>query len=295
MNRLSLDRRAAIIRALVDGNSVRATGRIAGAAKGTILSLLADVGEMCFAYQHAKHVNLTCERIQMDEIWSFVGAKEKNTTPDKKIDQSWGDVWTWVAICADTKLVPMWYVAPRHMGSAIYFMKDIAGRLANRIQLTTDGAMLYEHAVARAFTPEGVDYARLRKIYGRPEGGSASGWSRYSPAACIGAEREPVFGNPDPKHINTSYVERTNLTMRTSMRRFTRLTNGFSKKLDNHCHAIALHFMAYNYCKPLSTLTKKAKGVHTTPAMAAGLTDRVWTCEDIARMVEPTEVITVPR
>lgn len=290
MDRLSLERRAAIIRALVDGNSVRATGRICGAAKGTILTLLADVGEACFAYQHAKHVNLKCERVQIDEIWSFVGAKEKNILPEKKLSQSWGDAWTWVAIDADTKLVPMWAVAPRHLGSATRFMADIASRMAGRIQLTTDGAMLYEQAVARTFTPEGVDYARLRKIYGVPSDGSVSGWGKYSPAACIGAESEPVFGNPDPKHINTSYVERTNLTMRMSMRRFTRLTNGFSKKIDNHFYAIALHFMAYNYVKPISTLTKKAKGIHTTPAMAAGLTDRVWTCEDIARLIEPREV-----
>lgn len=158
--------------------------------------------------------------------------------------------------------------------------------MAGRIQLTTDGALLYEQAVARTFTPEGVDYARLRKIYGVPSDGSVSGWGKYSPAACIGAESEPVFGNPGPKHISTSYVERTNLTMRMSMRRFTRLTNGFSKKIDNHFYAIALHFMAYNYVKPISTLTKKAKGIHTTPAMAAGLTDRVWTCEDIARLIE---------
>jgi IS1 family transposase len=286
MNRLSIARRAQIIAALVDGNSVRATCRIVGAAKGTVLSLVADIGAACLAYQYEQHVNLTCQRIQMDEIWSFVGAKEKNTTREKKAAESWGDVWTWVAICADTKLVPMWLVAPRHLESAEYFMRDLAGRVANRIQLTTDGMLLYEHAVARTFTPEGVDYARLRKIYGRPEGASVSGWSRYSPSACIGAERESVFGNPDPKHISTSYVERTNLTMRTSMRRFTRLTNGFSKKLENHGHAIALHFMAYNYVKPLSTLSKRAKGIHTTPAMAAGLTDRVWTCEDIARLLE---------
>lgn len=288
MNRLSVERRAAIIRALVDGNSVRATGRIVGAAKGTILSLLEQVGQACFVYQHARHVNLTCERIQIDEIWSFVGAKERNATPDKKLG-GWGDAWTWVAICADTKLVPMWAIAPRHLGSATRFLSDIASRLANRVQITTDGAILYEVAVARAFTPEGVDYARLRKIYGRPEGAPASGWGKYSPAECIGAEPEAVFGNPDPKHISTSYVERTNLTMRTNMRRFTRLTNGFSKKLDNHWHAIALHFMAYNYVKPLSTLTKRNGGIHTTPAMAAGLTDRVWACEDIARLLERAE------
>lgn len=286
MNRLSVERRARIIAALVEGNSVRATCRQVGAAKGTVLSLLADVGVACLAFQRSRFIDLPCERIQADEIWSFVGAKEKNTHPDKKLAQSWGDAWTWVAICADTKLVPTWLVAPRHMWSAMDFIGDVAARLRGRIQLTTDGAMIYEAAVARAFTPEGVDYARLRKIYGVAEGAPASVGGRYSPAVCIGAEKEPVFGNPNPKHINTSYVERTNLTMRMSMRRFTRLTNGFSKKLENHCHAIALHFMAYNYVRPISTLTKARRGIHTTPAMAAGLTDRVWTCEDVARLLE---------
>lgn len=285
MNRLSVERRAAIIRALIDGNSVRATGRIVGAAKGTILSLLADVGNVCDAYQRSHHINLKCERIQVDEAWSFIGSKEKNTKPDKKLALNWGDAWTWVAIDADTKLVPTWAVAPRHMWSAIDFLGDVCARLAGRVQLSTDGAPLYEHAVARAFTPEGVDYGQLRKVYGVPEEGRSAA-RRYSPAVVIQADRVSVFGNPDPKHISTSYVERTNLTMRMSMRRFTRLTNGFSKKLENHCHAIALHFMAYNYIKPMSTLSKRHNGIHTTPAMEAGLTDRVWTCEDIARLLE---------
>jgi IS1 family transposase len=288
MNRLSLERRAALIRALVDGNSVRATGRIVGAAKGTILSLLADVGTACDAYQRSRHINLPCERIQVDEAWSFIGAKDKNASYEKKKAQSWGDAWTWVAICADTKLVPTWMVAPRHTQNATHFMGDICARLAGRVQLSTDGASFYEAAVARVFAPDGVDYGVLRKVYGVPEESSAPAARRYSPPVVLEAERIPVFGNPDPKHISTSYVERTNLTMRTSMRRFTRLTNGFSKKLENHCHAIALHFMAYNYVKPMSTLTKRAKGIHTTPAMAAGLTDRVWTCEDIARLLEET-------
>lgn len=287
MNRLSLERRAQIISALVDGNSVRATGRICGAAKGTILSLIADLGVACDAFQRSRHVNLKCERIQVDEIWSFVGAKEKNTRPEKKRDLAWGDAWTWVALDADTKLVPTWAVAPRHYQSAIDFMGDVCARLAGRVQLTTDGAPFYEAAVARAFSPDGVDYAKLRKIYGVvTDGSAASGWSKYSPAMCVGAEREPVFGNPDRKHISTSFVERTNLTLRMSSRRFTRLTNGFSKKLENHCHAIALHFLAYNYVRPLSTLTKRNGGIHTTPAMAAGLADRVWTCENVAELLE---------
>lgn len=295
MNRLSVEQRARVVAALIDGNSVRATCRITGTAKGTVLTLVRDLGEACYNYQFARHVNLPCERIQVDEIWSFVGAKEKNVTREKKLSQQWGDAWTWVAIDADTKLVPCWMVAPRHAGSAIEFMRDVAGRVAGRIQLTTDGASVYESAVSRAFAPEGVDYARLRKIYGVPEGAPASGWGKYSPAECIGIEVEPVFGNPDPKHISTSYVERTNLTMRMCMRRFTRLTNGFSKKLANHANSVALHFMAYNYVKPMSTLTKRAKGIHTTPAMAAGLTDRVWTCEDIAGLLETSVLATVRR
>lgn len=222
-------------------------------------------------------------------MWSFVGAKEKNASYEKKIRGGWGDAWTWVAIDADTKLVPTWMVAPRHTLTATDFMGDICARLSGRVQLTTDGASFYEAAVARAFTPEGVDYAVLRKVYGIAEESSAAAARRYSPPVVVSADREPVFGNPDYKHISTSYVERTNLTMRTCVRRFTRLTNGFSKKLENHCHAIALHFMAYNYAKPMSTLTKRAKGIHTTPAMAAGLTDRIWTCEDIARLLEAAE------
>src|SRR5688500_2472190 len=190
MNRLSVGRRAAIIRALIDGNSVRAAGRIVGAAKGTILSLIREVGTACAAFQRSRHIDLTCERIQVDEIWSFVGSKEKNTHPDKKMG-GWGDAWTWVAIDADTKLVPTWMVAPRHAWSATDFMGDVCARLAGRVQLTTDGAPFYEAAVARAFTPEGVDYARLRKIYGIPED-NRSAARRYSPAVCIGAEKEYV-------------------------------------------------------------------------------------------------------
>src|SRR5687767_6804084 len=200
MNRLSLERRAAIIRALIDGNSVRATCRIIGAAKGTVLSLVAEIGTACDAYQRSRHIDLPCERIQVDEVWSFVGAKEKNASYEKKVNGGWGDAWTWVAIDADTKLVPTWMVAPRHTLTATDFMGDICARLNGRVQLTTDGASFYEAAVARTFTPEGVDYAILRKVYGIAEESSAPAARRYSPPVVVSADREPVFGNPDPKH-----------------------------------------------------------------------------------------------
>lgn len=283
MNKLSPERRAQIIGALVEGNSVRATCRMTGAAKGTVLSLLEEIGNVCLAYQRSHHINLRCERVQADEIWAFVGAKEKNTRPEKKMADAWGDAWTWVAMCADTKLAITWLTAPRHAQSALQFIGDLSVRLAGRIQLTTDGAHMYESAVARTFHPDGVDYAQLVKTYGPAPERSVSG--RYSPPVCVGAARHRVFGNPNPKHVSTSYIERQNLTMRMKVRRFTRLTNAFSKKLANHCHALALYFMHYNYCRPHMTLTKAAGGVHTTPAMAAGLASHVWGLSEIVSLL----------
>lgn len=283
MNVLSLSRRAQIIRALVEGNSVRATCRLTGAAKGTVLSLLSEVGEFCSVYQDHRFQNLPCTRIEADEIWAFVGAKQRNA-----VRQGDGDIWTFTGICADTKLIVSWLVGGRNLENATAFMKDIASRLVNRIQLTTDGHHMYLTAVRKAFGYQ-VDFAQLVKTYGQLEQGVDSS-RRYSPPVVTGCEKIRVIGNPDPALVSTSYVERQNLTMRMQLRRFTRLTNAHSKKAENHAHAISLHFMHYNYCRPHATLTKEA-GVKTTPAMAAGLTDRVWTVEDVLALMDPKNLL----
>ena len=280
MNKLSIEKRTQIVAALVEGNSIRATCRMTGAAKGTVTRLLASVGEACSKYQDEHLRNLTCERIQCDEIWSFCYAKQKNVPEEHKGEFGYGDVWTWTAICADTKLVPSWQVGYRNYDFARIFIDDLASRLVKRIQLTTDGHHPYLNAVDRAFGWD-IDYAMLVKLYGN----DSEGQKRYSPAACIGAEKRKVHGKPDSKHISTSYVERQNLTMRMSMRRFTRLTNGFSKKVENHEYAIALHFMHYNFARPHRTLTPKAS-LGVTPAMAAKVTDHVWTIEEIVDLVQ---------
>lgn len=282
MNRLTDARRTQIIAALVDGASVRATGRITGAAKGTILKLLADAGAACLDYQRARFVRLPCKRLQLDEIWSFVGAKQRNV-PREERGRGRGDVWTWTAICADTKLVPCWHVGSRDVEAWRMFVEDLAGRMAGRVQITSDAWKAYAPAVENAFGWNGADYMQLIKIYGpAPE---ALATKRYSPAECIGIEKQRMMGKPNPDHVSTSYVERQNLNMRMQMRRFTRLTNAFSKKIENHMHAVSLHFMAYHYTRPHGTLTKAAKGIHTTPAMAAGLTDHVWKMQEIAEMI----------
>ncbi len=282
MNRLSLERRTRVIAALVEGNSVRATCRMTGTAKGTVLRLLAEVGQACLDYQRGVMVNLPCRRVQCDEIWSFVGSKDRNTKPELRGTGERGDVWTWTAICADTKLVPVWHVGTRDASAASMFMDDLAPRLASRVQLTTDGHRAYLSAVEGAFGWNGADYAMLVKIYGpAPEG-----QRRYSPPQIIGTETHWVMGTPDPDHVNTSFAERQNLTMRMQMRRFTRLTNAFSKKLENHMHAISLHFMWYNFARSHQTLTRANGGIHTTPAMAAGIADRVWKIEDIVALTD---------
>lgn len=281
MNRLSAERRAQVLSALVEGSSVRATCRMTGTAKGTVLKLLAEIGDACLSYQREQFVNLSCQRIQVDEIWSFVGAKDRNIPMDQKASGERGDVWTWTAICADTKLVPCWHVGMRDAEAALLFLTDLQERLAHRVQLTSDGHMAYLSAVEAAFGWNGVDYAMLKKMYGH----APEGTRRYSPPVCIGAEKEPIMGKPASEHISTSFAERQNLTMRMQMRRFTRLTNAFSKKLENHMHAISLHFMHYNYCRPHTTLTKANKGIHMTPAMAAGLTDRVWKLSDVVALL----------
>jgi len=274
MNKLSKEKRAQIIGCLVEGNSIRATARMCDVAFNTVLKFIPEIGEACDKYQDKVFHNLKCKKIQCDEIWSFCYAKEKNVPADHKGEFGYGDVWTWIAIDADTKLVPSFMVGRRDAQSAHMFMEDLASRLANRVQLTTDGHRAYLTAIEEAFGGD-IDYAMLVKTYGSPE--STKDQRRYSPAECTGIEKVPITGKPDKKEISTSYVERQNLTMRMSMRRFTRLTNGFSKKVENHAYHLALHYMYYNFCRIHKTL-------RVTPAMEAGIADHVWTLEEIVSL-----------
>jgi IS1 family transposase len=285
MNVLSLDRRAAVIRGLVEGGSIRSVARMTGTDKDTVSRLLVEVGEFCSTYQHHTLVKLPCERIECDEIWCFVGAKRKNATKSGQ-----GDIWTFTALCATTKLAVSWMVGRRDTETARIFMRDVARRLANRVQLSTDGHIIYVTAVEDAFGWNGCDYARIDKDYGNTAV-QQDPTRRYSPAICIGVDKAWVMGDPDMDLCSTSYVERCNLTMRMHMRRFTRLTNAFSKKAENHAHAVSLHFMSYNYCRPHMTLTKAAKGTKTTPAMACGLTDHVWTIEEVLQIMDPKRLL----
>src|SRR5256885_1624739 len=279
MNTLPTAKQAAILKALTDGASIRATARMVGVSKTTVLRLLVDVGQFCAIYQREKLRNLPCRRIEADEIWAFVGAKQRHA---KRAGD--GDIWTFTALDADTKLMVTWLVGQRSGENAHAFMRDLCSRLAKRVQLTTDAFTPYISAVEGAFGWQGVDFSQLVKHYtGEPTG-------RYSPPICTGVTRTPIMGSPDPAHVSTSYVERANLGLRMNARRFTRLTNAFSKKVENHAHAVALHFMVYNFCRSHGTLTKAAKGVHTTPAMAAGVTDRVWTVEDVLALMDPKNV-----
>ncbi|MGE0552939.1 MAG: IS1 family transposase [Gemmatimonadales bacterium] len=278
MNKLTPARRAAILRALVEGNSVRATARLTDSAKATVLKLLIEAGEFASYYQDRIIRGLATTRVEADEIWAFVGAKQKRARR-----QGDGDIWTFTAIDADSKLMITWLVGARNTENATEFMIDLRGRLANRIQLTTDGHTMYLPAVERAFGWNGVDYAMLVKTYGQ----ATDDARRYSPPVCTGAFKEWVMGKPDEDLVSTSYVERANLSIRMQQRRFTRLTNAFSKKAENHAHAVSLYFMYYNFCRVHQTLTKARKGIHTTPAMAAGLTDRVWKVEDIVARMDP--------
>ena len=283
MRKLNTEKRAAIIQALVEGNSIAATCRMCGVAKLTVLRLLADMGQLCQDYHDWAVRDLSCERVQCDEIWSFCGCKQRNKERGK---QGHGDVWTWTAICSDTKMMVSYLVGSRDAGCAYEFIQDVADRLSSRVQLTTDGLKLYLEAIEHVFGGQ-IDYAMLVKLYGTDPTEEPH---RYSPPKCTGTRSTRISGDPDPSHVSTSYAERSNLTIRMGNRRFTRLTNGFSKKVKNHAYAVALHLFYYNFCRPHMSLTKRAqKKAPTTPAMAVGITDRVWKVTDLVGMLQAEE------
>lgn len=278
MNKLSPEARANILSLLCEGNSLRAVTRITGVSINTVTKLLIDAGKACMDFHDKAVRDVAAKRVQCDEIWSFCYAKAKNVAEAKAAPEGAGDVWTWTALDAENKMIVSYLVGGRDASYAAAFMEDVAARLADRVQLTTDGHKAYLNAVDGAFGSD-VDYAMLEKIYGAsPE--SAKG--RYSPAECIGTRVTRIEGRPNPAHVSTSFVERQNLTMRMHMRRFTRLTNGFSKKFENHAYAVALHVVFYNWVRIHKTL-------RVTPAMAAGLTDRLWDVKDIVALVEAAE------
>jgi len=278
MNRLNTADRTRIVASLVEGNSIRATCRMTGAAKGTVLKLLADLGTACAAYHDENVRSVPAKRVQCDEIWSFCYGKERNVTDEQKA-QGAGSLWTWTAIDADSKLIISYLCGGRDASWGMSFMEDLASRLATRVQITTDGHKVYAQAIEGAFGME-VDYAMLIKVYGTPSAPD----TRYSPGEVIGTEKYVMAGNPNPRHISTSYVERQNLTMRMSMRRFTRLANAFSKKVENHEHMLAIYFMYYNFCRIHSTL-------RVTPAMEAGLVSEQWLIEDLVSLMEPKSIL----
>jgi IS1 family transposase len=273
MNRLSVADRAKILGMLVEGNSLRSCSRMADVSINTVTKLLVDLGAACERFHDERVRNVRVRRLQADEIWCFVGAKAKNVSAEKKLE-GWGDVWTWTGLDADTKLCVSYLIGGRDGGWAKEFMQDCANRIKGRVQITTDGHRAYLDAVEDAFGAD-IDYAQLQKIYGAP----AENDTRYSPATCIGCEMKTVSGNPDPKHVSTSFVERHNLTMRMGMRRFTRLTNGFSKKIENHAAMVAIHAVYYNFARVHKTL-------RVTPAMEAGLSDHVWSLEEIVLLAQ---------
>jgi IS1 family transposase len=285
-NVLSNADRTAVVAALVEGNSIRATSRMTGVARNTVTKLLLDLAAVCAEYSDEHLRNLPCKRLQVDEIWEFCYAKAKNVPPAKKGVFGFGDVWTFVAIDADTKLVPSWLVGSRDIGSATELMQDLVSRLSGRVQLTTDGLKAYLSAVEDAFGGD-VDYGMLNKIYANAPSGPET---RYSPAECTGCEKRVIVGDPDKKHVSTSFVERQNLTMRMSMRRFTRLTNGHSKKVENHAAAIAIHFAYYNFCRVHMSLGKGEDGKGRTPAMAAGVESRKLDIADLIALLPDSEL-----
>ncbi len=266
MQTLATTKRAAVLRCLIEGNSILSTSRITGIAKNSIVKLLADAGDACSSYMHEKLVNLPCKLLQMDEIWSFVGCKEAQK--ENAIGDHQGDIWTWTALCAETKLIPSWRVGDRSGNTAFAFCADLAGRFSGRLQISTDGHPAYQWAVGANFNE--VDYARLVKIYGKDKNGFDT---------VVGCRKEPVLGTPDIDLVSTSYVERSNLTIRMGNRRFTRLTNAFSKKVENHCHMFALTIMNYNFCR-------KHTSIKQTPAQAAGVTSHQWTLEEVVVMMD---------
>jgi len=273
MNRLTDEKRAQVISCLVEGCSIRSTVRMTGVAMKTVMRVLVEVGEVCADYQDKAFRNLNCQRLQLDEMWAWIYCKEKNRTEEiAKKHPDAGDVWLWVAIDADTKLVPSWFIGQRDFRTAKLFVDDLASRLRNRVQITTDGHRPYIEAIEDAFG-QNVDYSILQKIYGSP----LENETRYSPACCIGIEMREISGNCDPKHVSTSYIERQNWTVRTKMRRYTRLSNGFSRKARNHAAAVALHYFSQNFIQIHRTL-------RVSPAQAAGVTDRLWSVNDLVSL-----------
>ncbi|MGB9153503.1 MAG: IS1 family transposase [Alphaproteobacteria bacterium] len=275
MNKLTHEKRAQILHLLMEGNSMRATASIADIAPNSVAKFFIDASRVCANYQDKAFRNLSCKKLQLHKIWSFIGCKQKNVPED--VVAGMGDVWTWIAIDADTKLVPSWRIGDRGGDIAKEFVADLASRLANRVQITTDGHKAYLEAVEGAFGQD-VDYAMLVKLYGE----IVEGQKHYSPAECVGIKKTKISGNPDLCCTSTSFVERQNLTMRMSIRRFTRLTNAFSKKVENYAHSVALHYMHYNFCRI-------HKALRMSPAMAADVDTRLWSINDIVDMVEATE------
>jgi IS1 family transposase len=282
MNKLPLQARVQILTMLCEGSSMRSISRVAGVSINTVTKLLVDAGLACANFHDEVVREVPAQRVQCDEIWSFSYAKQKNVKFAKAAPEAAGDVWTWTGIDADSKLIVSWHVGDRSQHTGIAFMGDLKARLANRVQLTTDGHKAYLTAVAAVDFD--ADYAMLNKIFAT----DYEGMGRYSPPKCIGAVKNAIMGNPDPDHISTSYVERQNLTMRMSMRRFTRLTNAFSKKFENHCHALALYFFYYNFCRVHKTLG-------ATPAMAAGVTDRIMKMEDAVSLIDAANPVAAVR
>ena len=287
MNKLPLAKRVQILSVLCEGSSMRSVSRVADVSINTVDKLLRDAGEAALAYHDRAMRGVKAPRIQCDEIWSFVGAKQKNVADSKRAgDPTAGDCWTWTAIEAETKLLISYTVGGRDAEYALMLMDDLRGRLANRVQLTTDGHKAYLQAVEEAFGAE-IDYGMLVKLYGGETGGQGHE-RKYSPSECLGARKDTITGNPDPKHISTSYSERANLTMRMSMRRFTPLTNAFSKKLENHAHMVALYALWYNFVRIHKTL-------RTSPAMAAGIEKRLWSMKDVVALIDEHGERTAPR